>query len=162
MRRAIDDRLKLTVLVSGIRELIAGLPQKPEKRTMVGWAADCAEHVLPRFELRYPDDDRPRKAIEACREWLDNGVFRMSHVRGRSLAAHAAAREAADETARAAARAAGQAIAATHVPDHAIASAAYALRAAAAGSGDIGRSVAREKRWQSHRLLSLMGEASEQ
>jgi hypothetical protein len=28
---------------------------------------DFAEHVLPIFEAKYPDDDRPRKAIEAAR-----------------------------------------------------------------------------------------------
>ncbi|MEK6236886.1 MAG: TIGR02996 domain-containing protein, partial [Planctomycetales bacterium] len=31
------------------------------------FAADCAERVLPLFEAVYPDDDRPRKAIEAAR-----------------------------------------------------------------------------------------------
>lgn len=31
------------------------------------WAADCAERVLPTFETQHPDDDRPRKAIEAAR-----------------------------------------------------------------------------------------------
>ena len=41
------------------------------------WAADCAEHVLPYFEERYPKDDRPEgpsKYAEsgrarACSEW---------------------------------------------------------------------------------------------
>ncbi len=31
------------------------------------FAADCAEHVLPIFEAKRPNDDRPRKAIEAAR-----------------------------------------------------------------------------------------------
>ena len=31
------------------------------------FAADCAEAVLPIFERDYPNDDRPRKAIEAAR-----------------------------------------------------------------------------------------------
>lgn len=30
-------------------------------------AADCAEQALPYFEERYPQDDRPRKAVEAGR-----------------------------------------------------------------------------------------------
>ena len=33
----------------------------------VTFAADCAERVLPVYEAAYPDDDRPRKAIEAAR-----------------------------------------------------------------------------------------------
>lgn len=32
-------------------------------------AADCAEHVLPYFEENYPDDDRPRNALEPGRPW---------------------------------------------------------------------------------------------
>ncbi|MHB1799326.1 MAG: putative immunity protein [Vulcanimicrobiaceae bacterium] len=37
------------------------------KRIAVKFAADCAERVLPIWEARHPDDDRPRKAIEAAR-----------------------------------------------------------------------------------------------
>lgn len=34
---------------------------------VVGFAADCAEHVLHLFEQAVPGDDRPRKAIAAAR-----------------------------------------------------------------------------------------------
>ncbi|MGH2835407.1 MAG: putative immunity protein, partial [Solirubrobacteraceae bacterium] len=44
------------------------------------FAADCAEAVLPLFEERFPNDDRPRKAIEAAR----------LHARGELPAAEAA------------------------------------------------------------------------
>ncbi len=37
------------------------------KRIAVEFASDCAERVLCIWEARYPDDDRPRKAIEAAR-----------------------------------------------------------------------------------------------
>ena len=40
-----------------------------DKPRLVTFAADCAERVLPKFEDRYPDDQRPRKAIEAARAW---------------------------------------------------------------------------------------------
>ena len=33
------------------------------------FAADCAEHVLHIYENDYPEDDRPRKAIEATRKY---------------------------------------------------------------------------------------------
>ena len=33
------------------------------------FAADCAERVLPIFEKRSPNDDRPRKAIEVARRF---------------------------------------------------------------------------------------------
>ena len=37
------------------------------ERTARLYAADCAERVLPIFERECPNDDRPRKAIEAAR-----------------------------------------------------------------------------------------------
>lgn len=37
------------------------------------WAADCDERVLPYFEEKYPEDNRPRKANEACRTWARTG-----------------------------------------------------------------------------------------
>lgn len=33
------------------------------------FAYDCAEHVLPLFEKEYPDDKRPRQAIEVARRY---------------------------------------------------------------------------------------------
>jgi hypothetical protein len=36
-------------------------------RLLARWAAACAVHVLPLFVHRHPDDDRPRRAIEAAR-----------------------------------------------------------------------------------------------
>jgi len=40
------------------------------------FAADCAERVLPIFEREYPDDDRPRKAIQAARDFVDGKISR--------------------------------------------------------------------------------------
>ena len=39
------------------------------ERTAWMFAADCAEAVLPIFERERPEDDRPRKAIEAARAY---------------------------------------------------------------------------------------------
>jgi hypothetical protein len=83
---------------------------KQDQRSMAAWAADCAERVLPFFENAYPKDDRPRKAIEACRLWADTGVFKMADIGGAPLAAHAAARGVKETTRRFAAHAAGQAV----------------------------------------------------
>jgi hypothetical protein len=106
---------------------------KHDQSLLAVWAADCAEHVLPLFEKAYPNDGRPRKAIEACRAWVRTGVFKMSLIRGASLTAHAAAREAKENNAACfAARAAGQAVATAHVPQHAFGAAYYALKAVAA------------------------------
>jgi len=122
---------------------------------MAAWAADCAERVLPHFESVYPQDDRPRSALGACRRWVRTGVFRMAEIRGASLAAHAAAREAKENDAACfAARAAGQGVATAHVPQHAYGAAYYALKAVAAAGGDVGG----EREWQAERLPERLRE----
>lgn len=123
---------------------------KQDQRLMATWAADCVERVLPFFENAYPKDDRPRKAIEACRTWVRTGVFKMAEIRGASLTAHAAARDAKENNAACfAARAAGQAVATAHVPQHAFGGAYYALKAiAAADPAHAEVKVAKEHNWQ--------------
>ena len=120
---------------------------RQDQKALAIWAAACAEHVLSCFEARYPNDPRPRRAIEACRAWARTGVFKMADVRRDSLAAHAAAREAGSDTAaRFAARAAGQAVATAHVPSHAIGAAWYGVKAADAAG------LPGEREWQYRRL----------
>lgn len=127
---------------------------KQEQRLMAAWAADCAERVLPFFEKAYRKDERPREAIEECRNWVRTGVFKMTVIRGASLAAHAAAREAKENSAACfAAHAAGQAVATAHVPQHAFGAAYYALRAVGAADPDNADvNIATERNWQSRRL----------
>jgi hypothetical protein len=131
---------------------------KDYQQLMATWAADCAERVLPLFENAYPADDRPRKAIEACRTWVRTGVFKMADIRRASLTAHAAARDAkANDAACFAARAAGQAVAAAHVPQHAFGGAYYALKAiAAANQAHAETSVAAEYAWQVQRCPAAL------
>ena len=127
---------------------------KQDHRLMATWAADCAERVLPIFEKAYQNDNRPRKAIEACRTWVRTGLFRMADIRGASLAAHAAAREAKENDAACfAARAAGHAVATAHVPQHAFGGAYYALKAiAAADPAHAEPKVAKELNWQARHI----------
>jgi hypothetical protein len=127
---------------------------KQDQRLLAIWAADCAEHVLSFFENAYPKDDRPRKAIEACRTWVHTGVFKMSEIRGASLAAHAAACETKKNNAACfAARAAGQAVATAHVPQHAFGAAYYALKAVAvADPVNAEARTGEERNWQSRHL----------
>ena len=67
------------------------------ERTARLFAVDCAEHILHLFEAKYPDDKRPRLAIEAARDFANGKI---------SEAEWAAAGEAAGTAAKAAARAA--------------------------------------------------------
>jgi len=100
-----------------------------EHKLLVIWAVDCAEHVLSTFEDYYPDDDRPRKAIEAARGWV-LGDFKMNEVRKLAFAAHAAARNTIRPKSIAAARSAGHAAATVHVARHAKYAAYYAANSA--------------------------------
>ena len=43
------------------------IPQLLDKTNKIRYAVFAAELVLPIFEEKYPDDDRPRKAIEAAK-----------------------------------------------------------------------------------------------
>ncbi len=126
---------------------------KDDQKFLATWAADCAERVLPLFEKGYPLDDRPRKAIITCRNWVKTGVFEMSVIRGASLSAHAAARNVKNDIpAFNAARAAGHAVATAHVPQHAF-GVFYALRAiAAAFPEEAEQKVLKEQAWQSRRI----------
>lgn len=134
------------------------LAKKSDHKTLAVWAIDCAERVLPYFEEKYPEDHRPRNAIETLQTWINTGVFSMAVIRNASLASHAAAREVGeDNAARSAARAAGQAVATAHVPTHAIGAAIYALQAIhrATHSPNADAAVARERDWQYQHLLEL-------
>jgi hypothetical protein len=138
-------------------ELLA-LIKNSDQKTLAIWAFDCAERVLPYFEEKYPEDQRPRQALEALRDWINTGVFRMAVIRKASLAAHAAAREVGeDNAARSAARAAGQAVATAHVPRHAYGPAVYARQALfrAVDPSEAAAAITKERNWQLQHLLDL-------
>lgn len=134
------------------------LIRKTDHKTVAVWAIDCVERVLPYFEGIYPQDHRPRRALEILQAWIDTGVFKMAVIRRASLSSHAAAREVGeDNAARSAARAAGQAVATAHVPTHAMGAANYALQAIhrASSTADAEATVAKEREWQYGHLLEL-------
>ena len=144
-------------------EAIVELVEKTGHKTLAVWAIDCVERVLPYFEGKYPEDNRPRNAIETLKTWVNTGVFKMAVIRKAALDAHAAAREVGeDNAARSAARAAGQAVATAHVPTHAIGAAIYALQAIhrAANPSDADAAVAKERDWQYQHLVELREESA--
>ena len=55
----------------------------------------CAEHVLEKFEEKYPDDKRPRAAISAAKEWLKKPTDKNASAAADSAAAYADASAAA-------------------------------------------------------------------
>jgi len=130
-----------------------GLLDGASHRLLASWAADCAEHVLPLFTARYPEDDRPRRAIETARAW-SRGEASVGEAREAACAAHDAARSATDPAAREVARAAGHAVATAHMADHELGAAAYAIKAVrlAATGSDAMAAGERECRWQREHL----------
>jgi hypothetical protein len=144
---------------SNVEKQIAELAGSTDHKTLAVWACDCAERVLPYFEKEYPEDDRPRTAIEAGRAWVRTGVFRMADARKVALSAHAAARDARDAGQAAAcfaARAAGHAVATAHVDAHAFGGADYAIKAiVAVDPANAEANAIRERSWQYHHLLEL-------
>lgn len=154
---------KRKMVKTDLDDKIAELAEQADKRTLAIWACDCAERVLPYFEEQFANDDRPRLAIQAARQWIVDGVFSMAKVRRAALAAHKAASEIQDhDVARSAARAAGQALATAHARGHAVAAAIYAATAVRDGTKnmDVDTAVDRERDWQYQHLLNLIEPSS--
>ena len=102
------------------------------------FAIACAEHVLPIFEKEFPEDKRPREALEAAKAGkLTKEILKAAHF----------AAEAAYLTASTAAYAASRAA------YYAAYAAAYYAAAAAA---DAATNYAEEKQWQKELLIKLL------
>ncbi len=101
---------------------------KQNHRILVMWALDCAKTTLAQFEEKYPDELRPRRALELCKMW-SRGKIKMREARRAILDAHAVAKEINDDEYGALAHAIGHAGAAVHVETHAIGLAIYELTA---------------------------------
>ena len=109
-----------------------------DKFISVFLAIGFAEKALPIWEAEYPEDSRPRKAIEAAKEWLSNPSDAAANAA--NTAASAAARSAnayAAADAYAAANAAYAAARSASAAD-AAAYAAYAAYAAAYAANALG------------------------
>ncbi len=115
-----------SVALQPLRNLI----EKQKHRTLVLWSIDCAEYVLPIFEEKYPNDKRPREAIEAAKAWAQ-GKIKMPEAKKAAHATHNAATKVDDENpaACAAARAMGHVIGTVHVETHAMGFVMYAITA---------------------------------
>ena len=112
-----------------LRELI----DTQSKDTIRKWCLSYAtEKMLPIFEEHYPNDERPRNAVNAAREYLD-GKVKFPVVKNLILnECHAAARELDDNPiAQAAARAVGQGTAVVHTLTHSLGLFFYAAAAVA-------------------------------
>jgi hypothetical protein len=96
-----------------------------DRKGKIRYAIFAAEQVIDIYEKKYPDDKRPRKAIEAAKKVLKDDT------EGNRNAAYAAANAAANAAAYAAANAADAAANAADAAANAAYAAAYAAYAAA-------------------------------
>jgi hypothetical protein len=143
----------------------------PDKRLAVTIAIFFAEDVLPVWEAEFSEDMRPRKAIEAAKEWLANPCEEtVDASRAAAVAAAYAASRAAYATAHAAYATAN---AATHAATHAAtahaanaanaathaayaAATAYAANAAAAATTAAANAAARCSFYVHNKLVQLL------
>ncbi|UOO38345.1 hypothetical protein IZU99_03570 [Oscillospiraceae bacterium CM] len=102
-------------------QALVTLIETQSKRTLAVWALDYAESVLlPLFSKDFPDDLRPKSALDAAHAWL-SGAIKLPQAKKAILACHEAAREAEGHpAAQAAARAIGQAASTIHSARHCI------------------------------------------
>jgi hypothetical protein len=121
-----------------------------DHRLLALWAADCAEHVLHWFAEQEPEDNRTRSAIEAARAWAGGEMAMMA---ARAVGGHAmGTARPLRGAARFAAYAAGQAACVGHVAEHDLGAAAYAIKAAEAGSPHDPDARSAERDWQRRQL----------
>jgi hypothetical protein len=146
------SKIKLTQLKD---PRVVELIRKTDHYTLALWAIDCTKRVMPYFEDEFPEDERPRRALETLRNWMRTGTFRMAEIRKASLDSHAAAREVGeDNAAQSPARAAGQAVASAHVRMHSIGASIYALQAIYRATDSMEK-MEKEQNWQYQHLLRL-------
>ena len=129
-------------------DAISCLFLKCDHVTAAIWAYDCAYHVLHVFEDKNQNDDRPRAALTAARDWV-NGKISVGTARKAAFAAHACAREQEDKKMAFCAHACGHAAATAHVKQHALHACAYARKTA--------DDIKAEMEWQYDKLKTLTG-----
>ena len=157
---------------------------EPSKNILIEFTCRCAEHVLHFYEDKYPEDTRPRQAIEAARRCMTDKSFATEAATEAAAWAARTATEAAAWAARSAARSAAEAAwAATEAAAWAARTATEAARsaaeAAARSAAEAARSAAEaarsaaeaawaarsaaeaaawaaEKQWQTQQLIELL------
>jgi hypothetical protein len=113
---------------------LIGLMENQKHVTLVVWALECAKETLYRFEGKYPNEPRPRMALELCEKWA-RGYIKMPQAKKAILAAHSVAKEIDDKECIALVHAIGHAGATVHVGTHALGLVFYELTAIVHMSG---------------------------
>ena len=107
---------------------LAMLLREQNHRSVVLWALDLAAESVEKLEEKYPDETRPREALEAARAWAA-GDIKMRLAQQKILDCHAFAKEIDSKEDIALCHAIGQACAVVHTAGHAMGYPMYELSA---------------------------------
>lgn len=99
-----------------------------DRTSTIVWALYCAKATLEDLELIYPEETRPRQAVDAAWLWA-SGEIKMPVARKLILSCHSAAKEMDIPYAAALCHAIGQASSTVHTPSHALGLPVYELTA---------------------------------
>lgn len=97
-------------------------------RVMALWAFEFASESIAKLEEKYPEEKRPREALEAAQDWA-SGKIKMRLAQRKILDCHAFAKEIEDKEDIAICHSIGQACAVVHTAGHAIGYPIYDLTA---------------------------------
>lgn len=103
-------------------ELMARLDHK----VIILWAFDCVKVPLALLEAKYPNEQRPRIAVELCKQWAE-GKIKMPVAKKAILECHQVSKEVEDIYYASLCHAIGQAVSSVHVQTHAIGLSIYEL-----------------------------------
>jgi hypothetical protein len=132
-----------------------------KKKLAVKIAIECAKRVLSNHEKKYPEDLRPRQAIEAAEKWLKSPTAKNKNAASAASAAYSAAysaysaASAAAYAAYSAAYSAYAAYSAAYSAYSAASAAAYAAYCAA--SADAAADADAERKWQADKIREIVG-----
>ena len=115
---------KESFLLADLRHLI----EQANRRVLILWALELAEETALQLAERYPEDLRPREAINAARAWAA-GEIKMPIAKRAILNCHAMAKELTDPADIARCHAVGQACSVVHTAGHALGYPMYELTA---------------------------------
>ena len=85
-----EKLLKHAIASGNHQDVRYGLFCMMSKNQRMQWSIFCAESVLYMFEEKHPNDDRPRKAIEAAKNYLSSPSVKTSAAADAAYAAYAA------------------------------------------------------------------------
>jgi len=121
---------KDNLLLADLRQLIEGT----NRRALILWALELAEETAQELAEKYPEDCRPREAVEATASWA-RGEIKMPIAKQAILSCHAMTKELTDPADIARCHAVGQACSVVHTVGHALGYPMYELTAIALKNG---------------------------